>query len=181
MATKKRVVTLRLKLDKKPEDLKVGLLKDWNKNAKRLDGKVTKRLGEGISYVAMVEGEPITLEADPLQKAFDNSQGPLVIVITKETTKCITIVLHFGKVQVSHDIPTKKVETHGALFKELTSLAMSTFKVDQFKMVSRLEESVLEDGDDLEAAMEELEGDEFHIDVLVRIVFVRPHYPRALR
>ncbi len=94
MATKKRVVTLHLELDKKPEDLIVSLLKDWNKNAKRLDVKVRKRLGEGISYVATVEGEPIILEGNTLQKVFENSQEPLVIVITVKLFSHLSFSFH---------------------------------------------------------------------------------------
>ncbi len=81
----------------------------------------------------------------------------------------MAIVLHFLREEARHELQTKEVEDYGELMKALKALAENTFQLYLFKMESQAENVELEDGDDLEAAMEELEGTEFHIKVVVSI------------
>ncbi len=84
MATeaKKKKMKLRLELrNSKPEEMTMRVLKDWERNATRLQAKVLGCLGEGASFEASVEGKPILLEASSLKEAFERSLGGMVIII----------------------------------------------------------------------------------------------------
>ncbi len=78
--------------------------------------------------------------------------------------------MHCLKKEAKHELQTAEVEDCAALMKELRGLAEKSFEANQFKMVSMEEgEALLEDGDDLEAEIEGLEGAEFHIKVEVSV------------
>ncbi len=85
LPTKKRVIKLRFELEndnpKLPKEIAVKLLKDWGRNAERVDKKARSRLAEGVSLTATANGKPIALEAKALQQLFDNSPNEVVIVI----------------------------------------------------------------------------------------------------
>ncbi len=83
MSVKERVIKLRFENVNPdlPKEISVKLLKDWGRNAERVDKKARSRFAEGVPLTATVNGKPIALEADVLRQLFENSPNEVVIVI----------------------------------------------------------------------------------------------------
>ncbi len=85
------------------------------------------------------------------------------------------ITFHFGKKEESYNLP-KKVDNYEALFEDLRSFVERTFGVSKFRMTASIEESqFVEEGDDLEAEIEGLEGLELHMEILVKLYVRADH------
>ncbi len=85
------------------------------------------------------------------------------------------ITFHFGKKEKSYILP-RKVDAYEALFQNLRRFVERTFGVSQFRMAASIEKSqFVDEGDDLEAEIEELQGLEFHMEILVKLYVRADH------